>query len=75
MTTASNPFQNGKDHKTQNPMQMFYGDYVCDDEPEEEDDNSNEQMSGSQFSDDMDDRMDDEDGESEVDSPERPQES
>ena len=65
-------FQNSKDgnEQNQNTMQMFYGDYVCDDEPEE-DDHSNQQMSGSQFSDDLDDRVDDEDGESEADSPVR----
>ena len=40
-------------------MQMFYGDYQCDgDEPEEEED-SNQNMDGSQFSDDIDDRVDD----------------
>ena len=49
---------------------MFYGDYDCYDEPEE-DDHSNQQMSGSQFSDDMEDRVDDEEGESDLDSPVR----
>lgn len=56
-------------------MQMFYGDYQCDgDEPEEED-QSNQNMDGSQFSDDIDDRVDDDeldegDGDSvEADSP------
>lgn len=53
-------------------MQMFYGDYECFDEPEE-DDHSNQQMSGSQFSDDdmAEERVDDEEGESDVDSPQR----
>jgi hypothetical protein len=46
---------------------MFYGDYMGDDEPEE-DDHSNQQMSGSQFSDDIEDR-DEESGESDNDSP------
>ena len=49
-------------------MHMFYGDYECDgdDDPEEED-QSNQQMSGSQFSDEYDDHRNDadEDGESE----------
>jgi hypothetical protein len=42
MGTVIGSFQNGKGGGDQNPMQMFYGDYVCDDEPEEEDDNSNQ---------------------------------
>ena len=60
--------QNSKDGGQVN--QMFYGDYHCDDEPED-DDQSQQQMSGSQFSDDLDDRVDDEEDESEADSPVR----
>lgn len=40
---------------------MFYGDYQCDGDEPEEDEDSNQDMDGSQFSDDLDDRVEDDD--------------
>lgn len=65
---VANPSSKAGQPAPDTTMHMFYGDYECDgdDEPEE-DDLSNQQMSGSQFSDEDDDHRHDvdEDGESE----------
>ena len=65
---VANPPSRAAQPAPESTMHMFYGDYECDadDEPEEED-HSNQQMSGSQFSDEYDDHRNDadEDGESE----------